>query len=34
MTKDGVLRQGGRNNRGIVDTAVYSILREEWAAER
>ena len=30
MTKEGVLRQSGRNNRGIVDMAVYSILRDEW----
>lgn len=34
MTKEGVLRQGGRNNRGIVDTAVYSILRDEWTPGR
>ena len=34
MTKEGVLRQGGRNNRGIVDMAVYSILGDEWAAGR
>ena len=30
MTKEGVLRQSGCNNRGIVDMAVYSILRDEW----
>ena len=27
---EGVMRQGDRNNRGIVDSAVYSILREEY----
>jgi len=32
MTKEGVLRRSARNTRGIVDMAVYSILREEWEA--
>lgn len=30
MVREGVLRAGGRNNRGIVDEAYYSILREEY----
>ena len=30
MTFEGVLRQAGWNNQGIVDVAVYSILRSEW----
>lgn len=34
MTREGVLRQSGRNNRGIVDMAVCSILRDEWTAAR
>lgn len=32
MTYEGTLRQGGRNNQGIADLAVYSILREEYEA--
>ena len=31
MTFEGVIRQSGRNNQGIVDLAYYSILRSEWA---
>lgn len=27
---EGVLRSAGRNNQGVVDTAVYSILAEEF----
>ena len=34
MTREGVLRQSGRNNRGIVDMAVCSVLRDEWTAAR
>ena len=30
MTFEGVIRQSGRNNQGIVDLAYYSILRSEW----
>lgn len=30
MSFEGILRQNGKNNRGIVDCAVYSILRSEW----
>ena len=32
MTYEGTLRKGGKNNRGIVDLAIYSILAEEYAA--
>lgn len=32
MQYEGTLRQAGRNNRGIVDTAVYSILASEYQA--
>ncbi len=30
MTYEGIKRQGGRNNQGIVDLAVYSVLRKEY----
>ena len=30
MTYEGTLRQSGRNNQGIVDLCMYSILAEEW----
>lgn len=30
MTLEGTLRSAGRNNQGIVDEAVYSILAEEY----
>lgn len=30
MHFEGVLRSGGRNNQGIVDVAVYSILSKEY----
>ncbi len=33
MRPEGVLRRGGRNNRGLVDVAIWSILREEWAEQ-
>lgn len=29
MTREGVLRQAGRNNQGIVDMAVYAILKSD-----
>lgn len=29
MTFEGILRKGGRNNRGIIDIALYSRLRED-----
>ena len=31
MSPEGILRQSGRNNQGIVDLAYYSILRSEWS---
>ena len=31
MTREGVLRQAGRCNAGLVDEVVYSILRSEYA---
>ena len=31
MKFEGVIRQSGRNNQGIVDLAYYSILKSEWA---
>ena len=31
MKFEGILRQSGRNNQGIVDLAYYSILRSEWS---
>ena len=34
MQYEGVRRSGGRNNRGIVDAAVYAILREDPRAEK
>lgn len=30
MTLEGVLRRNGENNSGICDTAVYSILDDEY----
>ena len=32
MKKEGVLRQAGRNNQGVFDLVMYSILREEFYA--
>ena len=29
MQREGILRQSGRNNQGIVDIAVYAILRSD-----
>ena len=29
MTFEGILRQAARNNQGIVDIAIYSILRAD-----
>lgn len=34
MTFEGVSRQGGRDNRGIVDMARYAILRSEFDSDR
>ena len=30
MTCEGTLRRAARNNRGIIDITMYSILAEEW----
>ena len=30
MTREGILRQYGKNNMGICDCAICSILRREW----
>lgn len=30
MKKEGLLRQGGRNNQGLFDMVLYAILREDW----
>lgn len=30
MQLEGVLKQAGFNNRGIIDLCLYSILRKEW----
>lgn len=34
MSCEGILRQGGRNNLGIRDVKVYSILSEEYFARK
>ena len=34
MTREGILRRADRNNQGICDVCVYSILREEYDAEQ
>ena len=34
MTREGVLRQSGKNNQGIVDVEIHSILRGEWEERR
>ena len=34
MRYEGTLRQAGRNNQGICDEAVYSILREEYDVDK
>jgi RimJ/RimL family protein N-acetyltransferase len=33
MEYEGTLRQNDRNNQGIVDCSMYSILKEEWKNE-
>ncbi len=33
MKHEGTLRQSGRNNQGICDMAVYSILRDEYLSD-
>ncbi len=30
MRKEGVHRQGGRNNQGLFDLVVYAILRKDY----
>ena len=34
MTREGFLRQSGKNNQGIVDVEIHSILRGEWEERR
>jgi len=34
MRKEGVLRKASRNNQGLIDIAVYAILRDEWEARQ
>lgn len=34
LTYEGTLRQADFSNQGVVDAAVYSILRSEWEARR
>ncbi len=34
MTREGTLRKAGLNNQGICDETVYSILREEYDADK
>ena len=34
MVREGTLRRADRNNQGICDTCVYSILREEYHADK
>ena len=33
MQFEGILRQRSKNNRGIVDQSIYSILRKDWENE-
>ena len=33
MVREGILRQARKNNQGICDAAVYSILRSDWEKE-
>lgn len=30
LKPEGIMRQGGKNNTGICDTAVYAMLKEDW----
>jgi len=34
MRFEGILRQAGKNNTGIVDMAVYAILKEDWDQDK
>ena len=34
MRKEGVLRKASRNNQGLIDIAIYAILRDEWEARQ
>lgn len=34
MTYEGTLRQAARNNQGICDVSVYSVLRHEWEEQK
>ncbi|MCM1307303.1 MAG: GNAT family N-acetyltransferase [Butyrivibrio sp.] len=34
MRTEGVLRSGGRNNRGICDSVVHAILRSDYMAQK
>jgi ribosomal-protein-alanine N-acetyltransferase len=30
LIKEGIIRQGGRNNTGLCDLALYGMVKEDW----